>query len=96
MRRAAWVDVSLKAAKPLVAPKKPAGGGVRGEVLYAHADSRFQGVRVARSVLHVRKGSLGEKGRTTSKRFAHEWQAQAAADRLMKKLRKEGFTRRKS
>lgn len=97
VRRAAWVDVSLKAAKPLAAPKKPAGGGIRGEVLYARADDgRFQGVRVARGVLHVRKGSLGEKGRTTSKRFAHEWQAKAAADRLMKKLRKEGFTRRKS
>ncbi|RKH18434.1 hypothetical protein D7V77_34140 [Corallococcus sp. CA041A] len=94
VRRAAWLDVSLKDAKPLAAPKKPAGG--KGEVLYAHEDGRFQGVRVARHVLNVRKGDLGTKGRTSSKRFAHEWQSKAAADRLMKKLRAEGFTRRKA
>ncbi|MBN9686501.1 MULTISPECIES: hypothetical protein [unclassified Corallococcus] len=93
VRRAAWVDVSFKDAKPLVAPKKPAGG--KGEVLYAHDDGEFRGVRVARNVLNVRKGHLGSPGRTSSKRFAHEWQAKAAADRLMKKLRAEGFTRRK-
>ncbi|WP_158616705.1 hypothetical protein [Corallococcus sp. CA054B] len=47
-------------------------------------------------MLNVRKGELGTQGRTSSKRFAHEWQAKAAADRLMKKLRAEGFTRRKA
>lgn len=92
--RAAWVDVSLKGAKPLVALKKPAGG--KGEVLFAHADTRFQGLRVVGDVLHVRKGHLGSQGRTSSKRYAYAGLARAAAERLMTKLRAEGFRRRKA
>ncbi|PTL81607.1 hypothetical protein [Vitiosangium sp. GDMCC 1.1324] len=93
VRRMVWADVSLAAVKPLVARRTAQGG--KGEVLYVHADTRFHGVRVARNVLAIRKGRLGEVERTSSKRYAHEWQAKAAAEKLMVKLRAEGFTRRR-
>jgi predicted DNA-binding WGR domain protein len=94
VQRLVWADLGLSTVKPLVAAKVPAGG--KGEIVYVNGDTAFQGVRVSRNVLAIRKGWLGEKGKTSSKRFAHEWQAQAAADRLMKKLREQGYRRRKA
>ena len=102
VHRLAWLGVPLGKIRPLRAPKKPAAQGAGAEsskarpvagTRFVDASGDFVVARVAQNRLVVVRGAAGSKGRTSTKTFAHQWQAKAAFERLVASLRQNGFRR---
>jgi hypothetical protein len=93
VQRVAWVPVPLGAIRALPTPKSakksPSIPGTR----FVEALGDFAVLRVAANRLVVVRGSAGTQGKTSTKTFAHQWQATAAFERLATSLQKKGFRR---
>jgi hypothetical protein len=101
VHRLAWLGVPLGKVRPLRAPKGAGSGTGASKTKAATTPGTrlvdpsgdFAVLRVASHRLVVVRGSAGSKGKTSTKTFAHQWQAKAAFDRLAGALRKKGFRR---
>lgn len=97
VHRLAWLGVPLGKVRPLRAPRKAASASSAGAeaagTRFVDASGDFAVLRVASNRLVVVRGSAGSRGKASTKTFAHQWQAQAAFDRLAASLRKAGFRR---
>jgi hypothetical protein len=86
VRRLAWVDVPLGKSRAL----KVARGGPPG-VLYSDG-RRSVRLRLARTVLTIERHE-GARRRTTTRGYAHQWQAEAALEREAAAARRLGLRR---
>ncbi|QSQ14124.1 hypothetical protein [Myxococcus landrumensis] len=95
VRYQVWAIKPSSSIRPLSVKRAKTGPHPEVERLFVDAETAFRGVTLAGNELRVREGSLGEMGRTKRTAFKDEKQARVAANTLIAKLGRQGFTERK-